>query len=52
MMQNAIKNDIANQNFDNYICNIYSYYTDNFLEGKELSDNSISLLKKSDFNKQ
>ena len=51
MMKNAIKNDIANQNFDNYICNIYSYYTDNFLEGKELSDNSISLLKKGDFNK-
>ena len=51
MMQNAIKNDIANQNFDNYINNIYSYYVVYFLNNNELSSKSSSLIKKGDFNR-
>lgn len=51
MMQNAIKNDIANQNFDNYINNIYSYYVEYFLNNNGLSSKSSSLIKKGDFNR-
>ena len=51
MMQNVIKNNIANQNFDSYINDIYSYYVVYFLNKNELNSKSSSLIKQGNFNR-
>ena len=51
MKLETIENDLANQNFDEYINDIYSYNVGYFLQKSKLNSNSDSLIKKSEFNK-
>ena len=51
MMQDIYKNGISGQNFENYIYKIYDYHLIYFLESRELSSASKSLIKQCEFNR-
>ena len=51
MMKDTVKNDIANQNFDDYVNKIYSYYNTYFLQKDIMENKSSSLIKQGDFNR-
>ena len=51
MMKDNVENDIGNQNFDNYINRIYSYYIIYFLQKDKMDNKSSLLIKQGDFNR-
>ena len=50
MMRETFENDIANQDFKDYVVNIYYYILCYFLNKNSIGNRSTSLIKKSEFN--